>query len=574
MFLSLVAGCAARGSNKSVSISPEAADYEDFITVDVYDEFANYQGLQSGWFAKAVKDRFNMELNIIAPNVSGSADALFHTRTAAGNLGDLILVNTGSGKWERLVDSGMIIDCTDLIKDKDIMKNYGDAVNRANEMVRADGIYGFPNSVSSQAATEASEGPEPTFGPYIRWDYYKQLGYPEMKDLNDFLDVLEKMQQLAREEEKSNDIYAISLFRDWDDNMMNNAKQLVCMYGYDEQGFVMSKADGSDYQSVIDEDSLYVQVLRFLNEANARGLVDPESVSQNYDTWLEKYRMGRALYSPWPWVGQSMLNTAENKAAGKGFMMASVTDMQIFSFGCCPEGDATRIIAIGSRAEDPQRMADFIDWLYSPEGVQLSGQANGAAGPMRLTWEIAEDGLPVLTKFGQSALPNHPVEVPEEYGGGIWEDGVSALNFKTINLGEIDTSTGAPYDYLRWKSTIEAEKTPLKEEWTARMGADTAMQFLEKNHMLLVAPGSDYSTPEEDANITTIREQLKTTIVNGSWRLIFASSDEFDSLLSELQETAIGLGYQQVYAVDLKNAKDQTAARRASAEKYSANAAD
>ena len=54
---------------------------------------ANYQGIQSGWFAKIVKDKFNMELNIIAPNVAGGGDTLFQTRSAAGDLGDLILTN-------------------------------------------------------------------------------------------------------------------------------------------------------------------------------------------------------------------------------------------------------------------------------------------------------------------------------------------------------------------------------------------------------------------------------------------------------------------------------------------------
>ena len=64
-------------------------------------------------------------------------------------------------------------------------------------------------------------------------------------------------------------------------------------------------------------------------------------------------------------------------------MMAPVEDMQIFSYGSCPEGNSTQVIAIGNNAEDPQRMADFIDWLYSPEGIELNGQANGAAGNQR-----------------------------------------------------------------------------------------------------------------------------------------------------------------------------------------------
>ena len=80
-----------------------AAKYPEFITVDVFDSQANYQGIQSGWFAKIVKDKFNMELNIIAPNVAGGGDTLFQTRSANGNLGDLILTNANKGRLQDLV---------------------------------------------------------------------------------------------------------------------------------------------------------------------------------------------------------------------------------------------------------------------------------------------------------------------------------------------------------------------------------------------------------------------------------------------------------------------------------------
>lgn len=108
--------------------------YEEFITVDVFDQLANYQGIQSGWFAKVVKDKFNMELNIIAPNVAGGGDTLFQTRSAAGNLGDLIIVGTDNGKFKNMVTAGLLADMTDLVKDKDVYKNYEAAITNANEM--------------------------------------------------------------------------------------------------------------------------------------------------------------------------------------------------------------------------------------------------------------------------------------------------------------------------------------------------------------------------------------------------------------------------------------------------------
>lgn len=567
MVVTMLTGCGG-DDKKSESKGSKDGNYEEFITVDVYDEFANYQGLQSGWFAKIVKDKFNMELNIIAPNVAGGGETLYQTRSAAGDLGDLLLVDTNNGKLNDLVTSGLIMDCTELMEGKDIVNNYSSAIEATNELASEEGMWVFPNSVSSNAATEASEAMEPTFGPYIRWDYYAKLGYPEMADMNAFLDVLEDMQDLARTEEGTDDIYAISLFKDWDDNMMNNAKQFACMYGYDEVGFVLSKADGSEYQSIIEEDSEYIKVLQFFYEAHQRGLVDPDSTTQNYDTWSAKYTNGKTLYCPWPWVGQNLYNTAENKAEGKGFMLAPVDDMKIFSYGCCPEGNSQRVIGIGSQAEDPQRLADFIDWLYSAEGVEINQQANNCAGPEGLTWEMV-DGKPVKTEFGEKALPVNEVEVPEEWGSGNWKDGISALNFEAISRTDIDPNTGEAYDWTLWETTIANTTSPLDEDWRAHMGANTTMEYVKNNNILQVAPGSGYTTPEEDSNITTVRGQCKAAVIDNSWKAIFSKDQaEFDKYMSEMQKTSKGLGYEDVLKVDMQNAKDQTAARQESAEKY------
>ena len=61
------------------------------MVIDFYDDAANYHGIQSGWFAKVVKDRFNLELNIIAPQVAGNQ--VYATRAEDGNLGDIVVVD-------------------------------------------------------------------------------------------------------------------------------------------------------------------------------------------------------------------------------------------------------------------------------------------------------------------------------------------------------------------------------------------------------------------------------------------------------------------------------------------------
>ena len=62
------------------------------------------------------------------------------------------------------------------------------------------------------------------------------------------------------------------------------------LYGYENLGFALGKVDGSEIQSVIDSDSMYVRALKFLFEANQKGLIDPESTTQNFDTLQTKFR--------------------------------------------------------------------------------------------------------------------------------------------------------------------------------------------------------------------------------------------------------------------------------------------
>ena len=64
-------------SAAATTTDDSAAASGDVMTLEFFDVAANYQGVQTGWFAKVVKDRFNIELNIIAPQVAG--DAIYQT---------------------------------------------------------------------------------------------------------------------------------------------------------------------------------------------------------------------------------------------------------------------------------------------------------------------------------------------------------------------------------------------------------------------------------------------------------------------------------------------------------------
>ena len=217
-------------------------------------------------------------------------------------------------------------------------------------------------------------------------------------------------------------------------------------------------------------------------------------------------------------------------------------------------------IMIGKDAEDPKRIMDFIDWMYSPEGINASMQGSGPEG---LTWE-KKDGRPVLTEFGMEAVlgDGGKAMVPEEWGTGSYAEGKNQLNIKTVAPTEINPDTGVPYTSSMWKSVLEMDSTEIGDDWKEKMGYNTPMEYLIANGKLLVSPGLSVALPEEPADIVTIRSQCKSIVVEKSWQMIFAKDEaEFNALLTEMRDTVKGLGYDELYQIDLKNAQDKQVER-------------
>ncbi|SIT66613.1 extracellular solute-binding protein [Microbacterium sp. RU33B] len=562
---SLVSCTAGGGEREAIEEFPES--WDETITIDVFDGLANYMGIQQGWFAKLVEDKFNMKLNIIAPNVAGGGDTLFNTRVAAGDLGDLIITDKGERLTE-LVEGGLLMDATPYLPAMEHVSAYKPALDYLND--GKDGVFGFPSNVSSLSPTEPSEGLEPIFGAYVRWDYYKELGYPEIDTVEDLLPILADMQAAHPTADNGNPTYAFSLFKDWDGNMMVAGKQTATFYGYDELGFALARADGSDFQSILDPDSEYMRNLELYFEANQLGLLDPESTTQNYDTVYSKYQNGQVLFSWWPWLAQAAYNTDANTAEGKGFMMAPVADQKSYSVGAEIYGGG-QVFAIGSKAEDPERIAAFVDWLYSPEGAYVnSSQVGASSGPQGLTWDVNDAGEPELTEFGREVFLQGGGVVPEEWGGGNYADGVSALNLSAVVPVDVDPSTGLPYSYTLWPTYQESIADPLSEDWSAAMGgAASTMDYLKERDQILVATGASFTTPADSSEIETLRNQIKEIIKQFSWQMVSAESEsQFDSLRKEMIDTANGLGYEKVLSVDMDNAQAQADARSAVAEEF------
>lgn len=577
MTASLLAGCgsssesadssAASGSEKSTETTAKAdstdstASDGDTMTIEIFDVAANYQGVQTGWFAKVVKDRFNIELNIIAPQVAG--DAIYQTRSSSGNLGDILILE--SGQFKECVDAGLIKDISADIWNYSNLADYKDQIDVLNNGLEGNdngATYGIPTEMLSTSPTSYSQDTIYS-SPLLRWDLYKELGTPDIADFDGLLDVLEQMKEKHPTNDAGDACYAMSLWPDWDggDGMLGiaNVVQLTTWYGEKIKGSAILKPDGT-FIPLTDKNGTYYKILKFLYEANQRGLVDPDSATQDWNSACAKMSAGQ-VYLMWYSWQTGFWNSTERLKDGKGFIFTPVADQEYYADADVYYGSG-RVWAVGSQVDDEKyaKIMEFLDWYASPEGLMFQH-----AGIEGFNYEVGEDGK--FTQINSNALMDN-LNVPEEWGGGGYSDGNNAINQWIVNANSINPLTGESYVVTYWSSYKEETLTDMKREWRERFDAEEPADYMKKNNKLIISPNVSVSLPIDTADISVIRNQCNETICDYSWRMIYASDDaNFDALWDEMSKTLDGYGFQDLVKFDTDKYQIELDAKNAVAAK-------
>lgn len=529
----------------------------NIMEIEVYDAAANYQGLQTGWFDKVVKDRFPIDLNIIAPQVAG--DAIYQTRTSSGNLGDIVLLD--SVDFADCVKNGLIKDITADLPNYPNLNAYIDQISTYNNGLEGnDGkIYGIPTQMMNTSPTSYSQDVIYS-SPLLRWDYYEELGKPDIKDLDGLVDVLAKMQEAHPTNESGDPCYAVSLWPDWDgnDNMLGiaNVVQLTTWYGEKIKDSAILKADGKTFTPITDKEATYYKMLKFLNTLYRKGLVDPDSGTQDWNAACAKMSAGQVNLFWYSWqVG--FWNSQERLENGSAMIFIPVDDQNYYADADAYYGSG-RVFGVGSGVDDEKykTIMEFLDWYASPEGLEFQH-----AGIKDFNYTVGDDGK--YTAINDNALMDN-LPVPEEYGGAGYSDGNNQINEWIIASNSINPNTGETYAKDYWASWKAATLTQMKKDWAAKFGADEPAEWMKKNNKLLISPNVPVALASDTADISVIRNQCNETLCDYSWKMIFAENDkDFDSMWDEMTASMDGTGFQDLYKFDCDKWQVQVDAKNA-----------
>ncbi|WP_458126873.1 ABC transporter substrate-binding protein [Paenibacillus sp. Z3-2] len=465
------AGCGNAAENaESNSSDPNSPISFTFFGADAS---PNWNKMQDA-VGKKITEKTGVSINAEFDISSGGGNDRISLMAASGDYPDLIFPK---GNLTRLVDAGAMVDLTDLIEEHapNLKKIYGEHFNRLKYSNDDPSIYWIPtNGAIDQVSFDATNGAA------IQHRVVKELGYPEIKTLNDFENVLRDFYEKHPTTDDGQPTIPLTLSADGWRRMITVTDPAAMSTGGPGDGEYF--IDPDTYEAVLHykrpEEKEY---FRWLNKMYNEGLLDKDSFVQKDDQYKSKIASGRVLSLLDPNWGFS---DAENalKSAGKddmtyGFYPVTLDDSfqrkDFQNIGFDGYG-----IGITVDCEDPVRAIKFLDWMSSEEGQVLRNW--GVEGEHY----NVEDGVRTIPADVQERKNKDNNTFTKETGVGLYYifgahygDGVkdSTDNYYTTNYPEqIQQSYSDEekealkgYGIKTWKDLFPSEEEFPVKEWGA-----------------------------------------------------------------------------------------------------------
>lgn len=549
-----------------------AESTEPYWEIQIYSELANYAGVQTGWFAKLLKDKFNVGVNVISASEGGSDR--WATQMISRDLGDLVMLGDSNGQQHlsEAVEAGLLLDISGMMEQyaPNILKNYPLLLEKAKiQFGNGTAVYAIGSeAVPTTSDLQIEGGTDSWWGPYGRWDLYAKLGYPEIKTIEDLVPVLKAMHDLEPVNADGEPTYAMSLFKDWDGGTMMAATQFYAIFGYGDQwNYVFPHATEDSYITLLDEDGIYFRTLKFYFDLNQLGLLDPDSITQTYGEVTTKEQTGRVLFN-WFNPIKSNFNTAERLADGKAVTLLPMSTQCNYGYTGKPYGYG-RTVSIGANCEQPERLLKIIDWIFSDEGLM---EVNN--GPKGVTWDYDENGVPTLTELGWACYNDQMTEMPAEFGGGTFYEGMNKGFYVYPSLNN-NLANGYPANRDLWPCVLSREMPEVLKDWSEHHGgALTSIQALiNKGNIVKTINQAVFSTEpalQMNAILQQKSSQVGSILTEYNWKMVLAADEaEFNALKTEMVEKAKGLGYDEIVAFGIQECERMFRARKIMNEELS-----
>jgi hypothetical protein len=275
------------------------------------------------------------------------------------------------------------------------------------------GMYVIPTNTGAGAML---------YYPMLKWKPYRDAGFPEISDVDSFVQALVKMVNTKPMTGDGKKVYGLSGFIDWG-NALPFFYPWASAFGYDIV-FVFGLADYQTMELVnqLDDDprSVYWKTIEMMYKANRAGILDPDLFTQTWEEFIEKRNAEQILYSLGFWdrptVRDENMNILDTYAPvpWKGGSVQGGAFNYLYEAG----------LAITKNCRYPDAVVRLYDYTSSFDGVELL--YNGIQGE---DWNLVNgkprptDAILEARKTGQDLMRTRGIG----YGGANFLIALSQL---------------------------------------------------------------------------------------------------------------------------------------------------
>ena len=524
----------------------------DVPTITLYPRDANLtSGLVGGYKGDYFASRgFNVE-------VWAYSDEKTNAILASGDMPDIMYIPAKN--VDDMIESGMLLNLDDYLDQMPHVQSY-DGLDTALNYVReyrsndTGSVYVMPLVVGDNATHYLASDTTERNAVKLNWAAYEAAGCPEITDMDSLLDATEAMLAAMPTAEDGNPMYGTVLNSGSDTSYWACMVMWYRMQGYLEQELPYlleeNMVDGT-VESILSEDSMYYQGLKWYNSAYKRGLIDPDSISND-----------RATQKPKVDNGYTITPSGYLPGWANTYMPYYVPGTKIYYNYTNTYGDSNYVIGINAKTENLEACLNFIDMLADPDAYLWI-----RSGPAGEIWDVDENGVATITETG--------IESAKKYGtGGVFTTS-SGEEIALWNTPWIVSDGGALTSYTDAEGNPRANMTSTWTEmleistdndavraWQKDTGYDTWMDWLNENNAYADSSALDdittfVSIPDDVMQLTI--DSIKDVVTTASWKMVYAESDaDFDALWDKMVSDCEGLGAEDIISwrlADIENAK-------------------
>ena len=527
---------------------------ENPVSVSMYPMNANVtSGTVSGYLGDYFKTKG------LAVEVWAYSDEKTNAILASGDLPDIMHVNAEN--LATMIDAGMVLQLDEYLDD---MPHVQEALEKnglqtAIDYVKAyrsnetGNLYAMPTNVGAASIVDNADRNVVK----LNWEIYEEAGAPEIASFDDLITVAKQMMEVHPTDENGNKIWGTILNSGSDATYWGNIITWMRWHGYEEDQLpYLLETDmiNGTFTSILEENSMYYQGLKFYFDCMQAGVLDPDSINTERSAAGSKARMfGGGTQPGW------RQTYYEYWMPGTQYYLNPET-----LYGDAIFGSTDEYIVVNAETENLEACLAFLDMMADPDA-----QVWGNAGPEGDMWQL--DGNTVtLTEKGVDYYTNK-AGLGESY---FYENGEQAYLWNTAWI----LAQGADTNY------VDAEGNPVKvvhtswqeevdilanneayNSWKETTGYDSWTDIVEQNDCLVSSSDLDFitsflSTPDDSMKLTM--STINDTVVDASWKMVYAESEEeFNSIWEQMVADCNDLGAEDLMQWRPEDIENATAER-------------